>query len=73
LFFFILSAEPYLVIAPKIVQQCHYFTAQSMILSILARGKSSLGQYLFKSVKSMRIYHFPFFFWTITTFASHWG
>jgi hypothetical protein len=39
----------------------------------MARGKSSLGQHLFKSVKYVHIHHFPFFLWTITTFASHCG
>jgi hypothetical protein len=42
-----------------------------MILLILVRGKSSLGQNLFRSVKSTHIHHFTFFLWTITMFASH--
>jgi hypothetical protein len=32
-----------------------------------------MGQHLFRSVKSVHIRHFPFFFQTITTFANHWG
>jgi hypothetical protein len=31
------------------------------------------GQHLFRSVKSIQICHFPFFFRTITMFANHWG
>jgi hypothetical protein len=46
---------------------------ESIILSILTRGKSSFGQHLFKSVKSVHIHHLPFFFPTIATFASHSG
>jgi hypothetical protein len=42
-----------------------------MILSILVRGKLSLGQHLLKSVKFVHIHHFLFFLWTITIFASH--
>jgi hypothetical protein len=34
---------------------------------------SSLGQHLFKSVKSVHIHHFSFFLWTITTLANHCG
>jgi hypothetical protein len=47
--------------------------AESTILSIRARRKSSLGQHLFRYMKSMHIRHFPFFFMTITTLASHCG
>jgi hypothetical protein len=32
-----------------------------------------LGQHLFMSIKSVHIHHLPFFFLTITMFASHWG
>jgi hypothetical protein len=46
---------------------------ESTILLILERGKSSLEQHLFRSVKSVHIHHFSFFLWTITTFASHCG
>jgi hypothetical protein len=41
--------------------------------SILTSGKSSLGQHLFISVKSMHIRHFPFFLLTITMLANHFG
>jgi hypothetical protein len=48
-------------------------TAESTILSILVREKSSLGQHLSRLVKYVNIHHFPFFLWTITTFACHYG
>jgi hypothetical protein len=44
---------------------------ESTIWSILARGKLSLEQHLFRSVKSMNIPHFLFFLHTITTLANH--
>jgi len=47
--------------------------ASSTTLSILGSGKSSFGQALFRSVKSIHIYHFPFFFFTGTVLASHVG
>jgi hypothetical protein len=47
--------------------------AESTILSILVRGKSSLGQHLLRSEKSMHIHHFLFFLCTITTLANHCG
>jgi hypothetical protein len=46
---------------------------ESTTWSILVRGKSSLGQQLLRSVKSMHIHHFLFFLWTITTLANHCG
>jgi hypothetical protein len=46
---------------------------ESTIWSILARGKSSLGQHLFRPVKSMHIHNFSFFLQTITTLANHCG
>jgi hypothetical protein len=46
---------------------------ESTIWSILARGKSSLGQHLLRSIKSMHIHHFLFFLRTITTLANHCG
>jgi hypothetical protein len=47
--------------------------AESTIWSILVRGKSSFGQHLLRSVKSVHIHHFPFFLRTITTLANHCG
>jgi hypothetical protein len=47
--------------------------AESMIWSIMVRGKSAFGQHLLRSVKSMHIRHFPFFLWTVTTLANHCG
>jgi hypothetical protein len=46
---------------------------ESMIWSILARGKLSFEQHLLRSVKSVHIHHFPFFLWTITMFSNHYG
>ena len=46
---------------------------ESTSWSILGRGKLSFGQALFRSVKSTHILHFPFVFFTKTTFASHFG
>ena len=46
-------------------------TAMSTNLSILGSGYGSFRQHLFKSVKSTHIHHFPLFFLTITTLASH--
>jgi hypothetical protein len=47
--------------------------AESMIWSILVREKSSFGQYLLRSVKSVHIHHFLFFLRTITTLTNHYG
>ena len=44
--------------------------ASSTSVSILGNGKLSLGHALLRSIKSMHIRHFPFFFLTITMFAS---
>ena len=41
--------------------------------SILGSGKLSLGQALFRSVKSTHILHLLFFFFTRTMFATHSG
>jgi hypothetical protein len=46
---------------------------ESVSLSILESGKPFFGQHLLKSVKSMHILHFPFFFLTMTMFANHVG
>jgi hypothetical protein len=46
---------------------------QSQLSSRFWRGKSSLGQHLLRSVKSVHICHFPFFLRTITTLANHCG
>jgi hypothetical protein len=48
-------------------------TVESTIWSILARGQSSLGQHLLRSIKSVHIHHFLFFLRTITMFANHCG
>jgi hypothetical protein len=47
--------------------------AESMIWSILVRGKLSFGQHLLMSVKSVHIHQFSFFLRTITTLANHCG
>jgi hypothetical protein len=47
--------------------------AESIIWSILARGKSSFGQHLLRSIKSVHIHHSEFFLWTITTLVNHCG
>ena len=41
--------------------------------SILGIGNGSLGQTLFKSMKSTHTCHFPLFFFTTTIFANHSG
>ena len=46
---------------------------ESMSWSILGRGKLSFGHALFRSVKSTHTLHFPFAFFTRTTFASRSG
>ena len=45
----------------------------SMSISILGKGKQSLGHASLRSVKSMHIFHFPWDLGTITGFASHSG
>lgn len=45
----------------------------SMSWSILCEGKLSFGQALFMSVKSTHILHYPFFHFTNTTLATHFG
>jgi hypothetical protein len=42
-------------------------------MSMHGKGYSSFGQSLLTLVKSMHIRHFPFFFGTMMTFASHYG
>jgi hypothetical protein len=46
---------------------------ESTTLSTLDIWKSSFGQHLLRSVKSVNIHHLPFFFLTITTFANQLG
>lgn len=50
-----------------------FATVKSMIRFIYGRGKLSLGQVLFKLVKSMHILHFLLAFFTSTTFDSQFG
>ncbi|MFS7922009.1 hypothetical protein Hanom_Chr03g00243591 [Helianthus anomalus] len=45
----------------------------STMESMWGNGKGSLGHALFRSVKSTHTLHFPFFFWTTTTLANHFG
>lgn len=52
-------------------QLCPIVTSTSR--SMCRRGKLSLGQALLRLVKSMHTLHFPFFFLTTTTLASHLG
>jgi hypothetical protein len=47
--------------------------AESTILSMRGSGNSSLGQALFRQVKSMHMRLFLFFYFTMTTFARHTG
>ena len=47
--------------------------AASTNVSMRSSGYSSFGHALLRMVKSMHIRHLPFFFSTITTFASHSG
>jgi hypothetical protein len=47
--------------------------AESMIWSILARGKSSFRQHLLRLVESVHTHHFLFFLRTITALANHCG
>jgi hypothetical protein len=46
---------------------------ESIIWSILVRGKSSFGQHLLRSVKSIYIHHFLLFLQTITMLVNHCG
>ena len=48
-------------------------TVASTSWFILGIGNGSLGQALFKSVKSTYTRHFPLFFFTTTIFANHSG
>ena len=48
-------------------------TVASTSWFILGIGNGSLGQALFKSVKSTYTRHFPLFFFTTTVFANHSG
>lgn len=47
--------------------------AESTILSILGTRKLYFEQALLRFVKSMHILHLMFFFFTMTTLASHVG
>lgn len=71
----VLLAEEYLVVTGK--QSMRDMTSQpaaeSTILSMQGSGNSSLGQALFKMVKSMHMRNLPFFFFIMTMFASQTG
>ena len=55
----------------KLISWCPAVASTS--LSICGRGKGSFGQDLLRSVNLMHTHHFPFFFFTTTTLASHSG
>jgi hypothetical protein len=60
------------VVTRKIVEQGHDLVAYCRIDDFVdaKEGNSSLGQALFRLVKSIHMCHSPFLFLTITTFSS---
>ena len=55
----------------KLIHGCPYVASTNW--SIFDIGNGSFGHARFKSVKSTQTLHLPFFFFTTTVFASHYG